>query len=141
MLFRGAATARPVRVGAHMVEFAVVIPVFFLFIFGLIEIGRGMMVESLVTNAARVGCRTGILPGKTNSDVSATVDSLLAGQGVSGYTTTVMVNGSTATNVSAAQTQDTVTVIITVPAANTSWLPSVLFVKGNITGQFTMPHE
>jgi Flp pilus assembly protein TadG len=132
---------RLVREGAHLVEFAVVIPVFFIFIFGLIEIGRGMMVNSLITNAARAGCRTGTLSGKTNSDVSAAVDELLSGQGVSGHTTTIKVNGSTSTNVSSAVAQDTIMVVVAVPAANTTWLPSVLYVKGTITGQFSLPHE
>ena len=131
---------RFVRVGAHMVEFAVVIPVFFVFIFGLIEIGRGMMVGTLMTNAARVGCRTGTLPGKTNSDVTTAINDLLSAQGISGHSTTITVNGSS-TNVSAASSQDTVRVVVSVPAANTTWLPSFLYVKGNVTGQFSLPHE
>ena len=129
------------RVGAHLVEFAMVIPFFFLFVFALIEIGRGMMVSSLVTNAARAGCRTGIVPGKSNSDVTNTVSGLLDAQGISGYTTTVTVNGSTATNVSAAQSADTIVVTVTVPIASASWLPSLSFLSGNITGRFSMPHE
>jgi Flp pilus assembly protein TadG len=128
------------RVGAHIVEFAFVIPVFFVFIFALIEIGRGMMVSSLMTNAARVGCRTGTLPGKTNSDVATAVSDMLAAQGISGHTTAITVNGA-ATNVSAAASQDTISVVVSVPAANTTWLPSFLYVKGNVTGQFSLPHE
>ena len=131
---------RFVRVGAHIVEFAFVIPVFFIFVFVLIEIGRGMMVSTLVTNAARVGCRTGTLPGKTNSDVTTAASGLLAAQGIAGSTTTITVNGA-ATNVSAASSQDTIRVIVSVPATNTTWLPSALYVKGNVTGQFSLPHE
>lgn len=141
MIYRGADGRRHVRVGAHLVEFAVVVPVFFLFIFGLIEIGRGMMVNSLVTNSARAGCRTGTLPGTTNNDVTAAVSNLLNAQGISGYTTTIQVNGSSSVNVSTAQPQDTITVIVSVSAANTSWLPSLLFVQGTISGRFSMPHE
>lgn len=128
------------RTGAHMVEFAVVIPVFFVFIFGLIEVGRGMMVGSLVTNAARVGCRTGTLPGKTNSDVTSTISTMLADQGITGHTTTITVNGA-ATNVSAASSQDTIKVTVSVPASQVSWLPSMLYVNGTISGQFSLPHE
>src|SRR5688572_25123892 len=62
------------RTGAHIVEFAVVVPVFLAFIFGLIEIGRGMMVSSLMSNAARAGCRAGIIPGSSNSSVTTAVD-------------------------------------------------------------------
>jgi hypothetical protein len=94
-----------------------------------------------VTNAARTGCRVGIVPGKTNSDVIAAVDSLLSAQGITGHTTTITVNGSTGTNVSAGQTGDTVIVSVSVPIAQASWLPSLSFLKGNITGQFSIPHE
>lgn len=140
MMLKRYGKRRLVRVGAHLVEFAVVIPVFFVFVFGLIEVGRSLMVGSLITNASRVGCRTGTLPGKTDTDVAAAVDGLLSGQGITGYTTTIKVNGSAA-NVSTAQSTDTITVIVSVPVANTSWLPSLLYVKGSITGQFSMPHE
>ncbi len=132
--------ARQVRLGAKMVEFAVVIPVFFVFIFGLVEIGRGMMVSSIVTNAARVGCRTGTLPSKTNDDVNASITNVLSVGGVTGYSTTIQVNSVTA-NVSTAATADTITVKVAVPAANTSWLPSMLYVNRTISGQFSMPHE
>ena len=129
------------RVGAHLVEFAFVIPFFLLFVFGLIEISRGMMVSTLVTNAARTGCRVGVVPGRTNSDVTAAVDSLLTTQGVTGHTTTITVNGSTGTNVSGGQMGDTVLVTVSVPIAQASWLPALSFMKGDITGQFSIPHE
>lgn len=129
------------RIGAHLVEFAFVIPFFLLFIFGLIEVGRGMMVSTLMSNAARTGCRVGVVPGRNNNDVIAAVDSLLSAQGISGHTTTITVNGSTGTNVSSGQTGDTVLVTVSVPIAQASWLPSLSFMKGNITGQFSIPHE
>ena len=50
--------------------------------------------SSLVCNATRAGCRVGVLPNKTNSDVAAAVDNLLKNQGITGYTTTITVNGS-----------------------------------------------
>ena len=136
-----AGSRRFVRVGAHLVEFAFVIPVFFIFIFGLIEIGRGLMVGSLVTNASRAGCRVGILPGKSNSDVTAAVNSLLNAQGVSDYTTTISVNGDATKNVSSASSQDTIKVIVSVPANKVTWLPSALYLNGTISGQFSLPHE
>src|SRR5260221_5421700 len=85
------------RTGAHTVEFALVFPVCVIFIFGLVEIGRGMMGSTLITNAARTGCRTGTLPGSTNSSVTTAVDNLLQHQGITGYATTVALNGSTKT--------------------------------------------
>ena len=129
------------RAGAHLVEFALVLPVFFLFVFGLIEFGRGLMVSSLIANSARSGCRAGILPGKQNSDVNTAVDGQLQAQGISGYTTTIQVNGNAAVDVSAAQTADIITVQVSVPVATASWLPNLSFLSGSITGQYSMPHE
>ena len=132
--------ARHKRVGAHLVEFALVVPVFFLFILTMIEVGRGMMVSTLATNAARAGCRIGVVPGRASSDVNATVDSLLTAQGINQYTTTVTVNGNS-TNVSAAQSGDTITVTVAIPIAQASWLPGLSFINGNITGRYSIPHE
>ncbi len=131
----------PERSGAHTVEFALVLPVFVIFIFGLVEVGRGMMTSTLLTNAARAGCRTGTLPNKATSDATAAVDDLLKTGGISGYTTTVSVNGSTTANVSAGVTGDTITVLVTVPASKISWIPGAGYLVGNISGTFSLPHE
>src|SRR5689334_22095301 len=80
------------RRGAAAIEFAVVAPVLFLFIFGIIELGRGLMLMHLMTNAARAGCRVGAIPGKSNADVTAAVTNSLNGQGISTESVTIQVN-------------------------------------------------
>ncbi len=45
------------------------------------------------------------------------------------------------TDVSAAQSGDMVMVTVSVPARTVGWLPSLMFVKGTVTGNFSMPHE
>jgi Flp pilus assembly protein TadG len=55
------------RSGVAAVEFALVAPVFFLFVFALIEFGRMLMVQQSLTNAAREGCRTAVMATTTNS--------------------------------------------------------------------------
>ena len=78
-------TERPIgqanaRRGATVVEFAVVSPLFFLFIFGLIEFGRYVMVQQALTNAAREGSRTAALVTTTNPErVNAAVHDGLRG--------------------------------------------------------------
>ncbi len=129
------------RAGAHTVEFALVLPVFVIFIFGLVEIGRGMMASTLLTNAARAGCRTGTLPGKATADATAAVDDLLKSGGITGYTTTVSLKNDATKNVSAGEIGDTVTVLITVPASKVSWIPGAGYLVGNISGTFSLPHE
>ena len=129
------------RDGVHTVEMAMVLPAFFLFFFGLIEISRGFMVSSLLVNASRIGCRTATLPGKTNDDVATKVDTILAAQGIANYTTTIKVNGTATTSVDTAATGDTVTVEVQVPSDKVSWIPKASFIFGNITGHYNLPHE
>ncbi len=61
------------RRGAATVETALVLPVFFMVMLGIVEIGRYFMVSQLMTNAAREGARIAIMTGSTNNDVTATV--------------------------------------------------------------------
>src|SRR5262249_58622876 len=101
----------------HAVEFALVGAVMFVLILGLTEIGRAIMVQHLLTNAARDGCRVGVLEGKSNSDISATVISSLSAQGIKGEGVTVQVNDGTA-DASTAKAGDEVTVIVSVPVGS-----------------------
>jgi Flp pilus assembly protein TadG len=129
------------RTGSHTVEMAMVLPVFFVFFFGLLEVSRGLMVNSLMVNASRVGCRIGSLPGKTNADVSTSISTALLAQGISGHTTVIKLNGTATTAIENAVTGDTVTVEVTVPIDKVSWIPKASFVVGALGGQYSLPHE
>lgn len=130
----------PARSGASAVEFALVIPVFLALIFGMAEIGRGFMVTHLLNSAARNGCRTGILSGKSNSDVTTAVTNSLSGQGISGTTTTVKVNGSVA-DVSTAASGDEISVTVSVSGSSVSWLGTAMFLSGTLSGRYALRHE
>src|ERR1700741_3020642 len=84
------------RRGALTVELSVVAPVLFLVIFGVIEIGRGILVLHLLNNAAEVGCRTGIIEGQSTDNIKTAVSGVLTPANITGHTTTVQVNGVTA---------------------------------------------
>jgi hypothetical protein len=56
------------RRGATVVEMAVVAPVFFGLLFGLIEFGRVTMVNQSLSDAARAACRTACLATTTNAN-------------------------------------------------------------------------
>src|SRR4029453_10695184 len=106
---------RAARRGTAAVEFAVVAPLLFLVIvLPTFEFSRGLMVAELATNAARSGCRVGILPGNSNSTIASAVDTSLTSQGVKGATTTIKVNGAAA-DVSAAVPGEQNTVTATFP--------------------------
>ena len=57
------------RKGSTIVETAVVMPVFFLFIFFIIEFGHAMMVSNVLKNAARTSARWGSVGEATSADV------------------------------------------------------------------------
>lgn len=111
------------RRGAAVVEFAIVAPVFFLLVIGLIEFGRALMVQQVLTNASRVGARTAIgLNATTTQVVNATTE---YAQGVSVSGVQVSVTPSPA----AAEAGDPITVTVTIPYEEVSWLPAPWFIN------------
>jgi Flp pilus assembly protein TadG len=117
-----------------------VLPVFVLFLFGLIEIGRTMMTASLLTEAARIGCRAGVLPSANNKAVHAAVTSKVGGLGLGTPQVSIQVNGS-AGEVATAQTRDAITVAVSVAYADVTWLPFSRWLGGKVQGQFSLPRE
>lgn len=66
------------RRGSSAVEFAVIAPLMILFTFGLVEIGRLMLVKQTVTHATREGARVAVRPTADLADVMQRVrDELL----------------------------------------------------------------
>ena len=129
--------ARRRRRGATVVEFAVVAPLLFLFIFAMIEFGRMVMVEQILTNAAREGARRGILEQTTAAEVETIVSDYLTGSSISGATVTV--SPDQLRQVGFGQP---VTVSVSVPYSQVSWLPTPRFLGGtNLTAQSVMRGE
>lgn len=140
---------RKERRGAAMVEMAVVLPVFFMVVMGIVEFGRGMMVTQVVTNCAREAARTGILEGSTNSDVESFVNgymntSLQLEPG--DVTTAIVVKTPTGTekannNIAQATRLDLIEVHVSVPYEKVNFVP-IRWLKGtSIRGQSVMRRE
>jgi Flp pilus assembly protein TadG len=137
----GTPTAKSrIRRGATTVEVAVVAPIVFAIILGIIELGRGLMVIHMLNNAAQAGARTGIIEGKSTANIKSVVVSALTGSGISGETATVQVNDGT-TDASAAGAGDEITVLVKVPISSISWVPVPKFLSGSLQGQYTMRRE
>jgi Flp pilus assembly protein TadG len=128
------------RRGAAVVEFAVVAPVFFLLIFGMIEFGRAIMVQQILTNAAREGARFAVLDSTTPTHdlVVSKVTTYLQGSGITGGSVTI-----TPTEPTSATYGQPVTVSVRVAFSNVSWLPSPFFLTGsqNLTASAVMRRE
>ena len=67
------------RRGTIAVETALVLPVFLLFMLGLIELAHAQMVKHVLRSACRQAARVGSTEGKTTADVKARVNQVLGG--------------------------------------------------------------
>jgi Flp pilus assembly protein TadG len=104
------------RRGQAVVEFALILPLFLLLVFGALEFGRAYYDLHLLITAAREGGREASLPGTTEADVQATVDSFLTGAGLAGSWTAVPLaydQSGTEIPLASAQEGDTVRVTVT----------------------------
>jgi Flp pilus assembly protein TadG len=138
-LERSCGSYRRNRRGAAAVEFAIVAPVFFLLVFGMIEYGRMVMVQQVLTNASREGARRAVLDGATTAEVRDVVDNYLASASInpSAEPTTVSPNPPTD-----AEFGDPVTVTVSVPFNEVSWLPSPMYLGGKtLTATTVMRRE
>jgi Flp pilus assembly protein TadG len=129
-------SVRKRRRGAAAVEFAIVLPVFVILVFGMIEYGRMVMVQQVITNASREGARRAVLDGATTTSVQTAVTSYLTNAKVNGGSASVSPNPTTAV------AGDPVTVTVTIPFSAVSWLPSPMYLGGKtLSATTTMRRE
>lgn len=117
-------SSRRVRRGAAVVEFAIVAPIFVLFVFGMIEYGRMVMVQQVLTNASREGARVAVLEGATRDEVLDAVIDYCTASRVPITATNITL---TPTDPATAGFGDPVTVSLQVPFTEVSWLPSPMY--------------
>jgi Flp pilus assembly protein TadG len=69
------------------VEFAVIAPLLFTVLFGIIEYGYVFLVQQSLTNAAREGCRLAVLQttGEPYTQVNTRIAEIMDAAGVNGY--------------------------------------------------------
>ena len=118
------------RQGAAVVEFALVVPIFILLVFGMVEFGRAVMVQQVLVNASREGARHAVLDGSTLTEIESRIEGYLAPSMINGATIAYEVNGAIVTDPGIAQFGDAVTVRISVPFDNVSWLPVPRYIGG-----------
>lgn len=101
-----------------MVEAAFVLPVFFTFVFGMMEMSQMGMTAQLITDAALEGCRVAVIDGKTQTDVNDTVQTIMNSVGITKYSMAITPNfqGITLGN--------PVTLTLSVNFSDVSWLPN-----------------
>ncbi len=127
------------RRGASVVEFAIVAPVFIMLVFGMIEYGRMVMVQQVITNASREGARRAIVDGATTSEIQTLVKDYLQGGAMKTTNLTIVV---TPNPPSSAKSGDPVTVRLEMPFKDVSWLPGQWFLGSQqLKAETTMRRE
>jgi Flp pilus assembly protein TadG len=119
----------------------VVAPVFFLLVFGMIEFGRMVMVQQIITNASREGARLAVLDApegvSKHTEVLNAVRDYLASAGITGATVE-----TTPYEPSDAACGDPVTVKVTIGFDSVSWIPTPIFLSGkNLVATTVMRRE
>lgn len=129
-LGRGSSAVR----AAAVVEMAIVSPLLFALLFGIIEFGWLFTVRHTMVNAAREGARLGVLQGVESSDVISRVNDYLEPMGLDGK--------ATVTYTDATDDDPTVTVRVTVPRNDVSLVGSFFgFSGGTVEGSASMRKE
>ncbi len=72
------ASRKTARRAATVVEMAVVLPVFAVFLAGLMEVNHAFLVTTTLRSAAEQGARSGVADGVTSAEVTARVQEILA---------------------------------------------------------------
>lgn len=125
------------RRGAAAVEFALVAPIFFLLVLGMVEIGRAVMVQQVLTNASREGARRAVLDGATAAEVRTYVTNYLTSASVSGSTVTFPQGNPESAGYGAP-----VEVTVSVPFGQVSWVPAPMYLSGqNLSASTIMRRE
>jgi hypothetical protein len=114
------------------VEFAVVAPVFLLLVFGMIEYGRMVMVQQVLTNASREGARAAVLDGADWAEVESLVTAYMGSGSITGHTCNKPANFDTA------EFGDPITITVSVPFNQVSWLPSPMYLGGKTLSATTI---
>ena len=130
---------RSERRGVAAVEFALIAPVFLLLVLGVIEFGRLLMVQQVLTNASREGARRAVVEGATVAEVKQVVSDCLTNASISSTATTINVTPS---SLSAITFGDDVAVSASISFNDVSWIPSPWFLNGtSLTASSMMSGE
>jgi Flp pilus assembly protein TadG len=137
------------RRGISAPELAISVSILLLLVLGIIEFSRLGMAAQLLTNAAREGCRVGVIQNNALSDVQSRVNTMLAATGISAGTITAVdadpgTNGAwiIPSNWSTATGNTPITLVIRVPYTQVSWLPAPFFLgSATVVGTATLNSE
>ena len=125
------------RRGAAAVEFAVILPVLVLLLLGGVEVGRAVMVQHALQEAAQAGCRIYTVKDKAESDVEQMVAKAMSGASIAGY----KINFEPATKKEIDKHMEPVTVTVSVGYQDIAWSKPWFMSGATLVGRCTMPAD
>ncbi len=81
--------------GAAILELAILLPLLMMLVLGILEFGRALVVQEILTNAAREGARRAAISGASHDAALAAIDNYLANEGITGHTRSIVPNANT----------------------------------------------
>ena len=106
------------RAGASAIEFALIAPLMILFTFGLVELGRMMLIKQTATHATREGARMAVRPSADRAEVVQRVQDELSLLSISGATIE-----TDPSSLDDAEPGAEVTVRVRIDIGTVSWIP------------------
>ena len=127
--------SRRSRLGTTSVELAICLPIFFLVVFANIELGRGLMAQQIVLNAAREGARACIVGGLSEAETIDLVKEYASANALPGITVTVVPDPLVA------ELGDPITVQASIDYDDVRMFVPKYFVNAQLVGRSTMRKE
>lgn len=121
------------RRASVLLEFAIVVPFLATLAVGTLEVARALTVRQVLSDAARKGCRTALLPSGSNAAITQDVNDVLSANQIdpAAATVTILVNGQSV-DTSTAKQNDHISVQISVPFAAVSWTSPIFLGNRNV---------
>jgi Flp pilus assembly protein TadG len=120
--------------GQSMVEFALILPLFLLLVFGVLDFGRAVYADSTITNAAREGARFGMIAPSPTSAIQVKVQQYAASLAIPTSNVSVScVTADGANDCANAQAGDQITVAVTY-----AFVPVVVNIGGFVDPSLTL---
>jgi Flp pilus assembly protein TadG len=120
--------------GQNIVEFALVVPMLLLLVFGIAEYGRAWMTRNIMTGAAREAVRIAVVPSGSISAAEARANQILSSAGISPANVNVNDDGTSFGTVTATVSYDFPVVVV-------GFIPGMDSSKITLTSTTTMRKE